>query len=127
MNGVTKVVALWRYAKREANNAPFVYQCSELINVAGEEAEEVCKFCLATHEALEVESGPTHTEIKYSNKGPRLIEVNARWHGQNFVSICRQCIGYDAIDLSLDCFFNPSKILPPLNNTGIMLLIFISY
>lgn len=106
-------MALWKYAKLSTNNAPFVYQCSELIDVDGEEAVEVCNFCLKALEKLGMRWGPSHTEIKYSSKGPRLIEVNARWHGQNFVSICKNCIGYDAITLSLDCYYNPSKSVNP--------------
>lgn len=37
MNGEIKVIALWKYKKLSANGAPFVYQCSELIDVNSDE------------------------------------------------------------------------------------------
>ena len=30
--GITKIVALWKYKKYACNDAPFVYQCSELVS-----------------------------------------------------------------------------------------------
>ena len=93
-----------------ANSAPFVYQCTELIEPTNKEEIDVCQFCIQSLKALGVAWGPTHTEIKISPLGPRIIEVNARWHGQNFVSIAQECIGYDAITLSLDSFYNSQGI-----------------
>lgn len=108
MNGQVKVVALWKYSKFAANGAPFVYQCTQLVSKLDSEAESVCDYCIDLLQGLGVRWGPTHTEIKCDPMmGPRLIEVNARFHAQNFVEIVRACLGYDAVTLTLDAFYHP--------------------
>jgi hypothetical protein len=39
--------------------------------------------------------------------GPRLIEVNARWHAQNFKPITDCALGYDSLTTSIDAAFFP--------------------
>lgn len=106
MDGEIKVVALWRYRKLPANGAPFVYQCSELVDVATQMEQRVCDYCIAVLQAQNLRWGPTHTEIKYTKDGPRLIEINARWHAQHFYPIVKACLGYDAITSTLDAYFD---------------------
>ncbi len=108
-NGIIKIVALWKYKKMAINGAPFVYQCSELVDVMSDEEKEVCDYCIKILQAQDLKWGPTHTEIKYTSDGPRLIEINARWHAQHFIPIVRNCIGYDAITSSLDGYFDSIK------------------
>jgi hypothetical protein len=110
-NGIIKIVALWKYKKIAINGAPFVYQCSELVDIVSDEERQVCEYCIKILQAQELKWGPTHTEIKYTTDGPRLIEINARWHAQHFIPIVRKCIGYDAITSTLDGYFNQQKFL----------------
>lgn len=42
-----QVVALWRYRKKAANGAPFVYECSELVPCASEEEQTVWRWTAA--------------------------------------------------------------------------------
>jgi biotin carboxylase len=107
MNGDIKIVALWKYHKLSKNGAPFVYQCSELIPVCSKEEHDVCDYCISVLKAQDLKWGPTHTEIRSTSKGPRLIEINARWHAQNFIPIVRRALGYDAVTATLDAFFEP--------------------
>jgi hypothetical protein len=106
-DGEIKVVALWKYTKKEANGAPFVYQCTELVSAEGEDERAVCDYCVSALQALDLRWGPAHTEVRLTAAGPRLVEVNARWHGQNFVPITRRCLGTDAITATLDAYFKP--------------------
>lgn len=110
-DGETKVVALWRYSKFPANGAPFVYQCSELVGDADtEECRAVMDYTVKLLAAQGLKFGPTHTEVKYSpTKGPRLMEINARWHAQHFSPITRQCLGNDAVELTMEAFFRPDN------------------
>lgn len=41
--------------------------------------------------------------------GPRLIEVNGRWHAQHFKPIVDAALGYDALLSTVDAFFFPDK------------------
>lgn len=109
MDGDIKVVALWRYHKLAINGAPFVYQCSELIAANDDETEAVCDYCIDILKAQNLKWGPTHTEIRNTVHGPRLIEINARWHAQNFIPIVRSCLGYDAVFATLDAYFDQDK------------------
>jgi len=38
--------------------------------------------------------------------GPRLIEVNARWHSANFCEICKRSCGAEAISATIDAYFD---------------------
>ena len=111
-NGDTKVVALWRYRKIPFNGAPFVDQCTELVPCDGEEERVVCDYCVELlRDALGVRFGPTHTEIMATadGDGPRLIEVNARFHAQHFRPIVRACLGYDALETTMDAYFDKGE------------------
>jgi len=103
------------------NGAPFVYQCSELIPVTTQEEHEVCDYCLSVLRAQGMLWGPTHTEIRHTGSrvskghipavgGPRLIEINARWHAQHFLPVVRKCLGYDAVVATLDSYFEPGEL-----------------
>lgn len=100
---------MWKYRKFAANNAPFVYQCSELVPIDSEREREVCDYCVEMLKAQDLKWGPTHTEIKYTSDGPRLIEINGRWHAQHFVPITRACLGNDAIITTLDGYYDAGK------------------
>ena len=65
-------MASWKYDKRQLNNAPFVYYCTELISKENEENEvnkhinngnkmkSVYEYAKNVLEALEIKWGPTH-------------------------------------------------------------------
>jgi biotin carboxylase len=108
-DGHTKVVALWKYSKVPVNGAPFVYQCTELVSSSGKLESEVCDYCVDVLDALGLQWGPTHTEIMACADGPRLIEVNARFHAANTYPLVTSCIGYDALTATLDSFFDPAS------------------
>jgi hypothetical protein len=109
--GEIKILAVWKYRKMPKNNAPFVYQVSELVDAVDEHGNllEVCDYCLKALEALNVIWGPTHTEIKMTTDGPMMIEVNARWHAQDFCPITRRCLGYDALVSTIDAYIFPTE------------------
>jgi hypothetical protein len=106
-DGEIKVLAVWKCVKKEVNGAPFVYQCTELVSAEGETERAVSDYCVRVLQALDLRWGPAHTEIRLTASGPRLVEVNARWHAQNFVPITRRCLGTDAITATLDAYFKP--------------------
>ena len=108
-DGEIKVVALWKYKKYNLNNAPFVYQCSELVSSRGTFEKQVCDYCVDVLTAAGVKWGPTHTEVMLTSTGPKLIEVNGRWHAQHFKPITDRCLGYDALTSSIDASFFPDK------------------
>ena len=44
------------------------------------------------------------------NGEPVLIEANVgRWHGQDTVTICNMCYGYNAVELTIDSILSNQK------------------
>ena len=62
----------------QANEAPFVYQCTELIENDDDVTNAIVDYCIDAIRAIGLKWGPTHTEIKMTSDGPRLIEINCR-------------------------------------------------
>jgi biotin carboxylase len=81
-DGVTKVLAVWKYSKVSVNDAPFVYQCTELLSYSNPEEEEevgtVSEYVVKALQAVNLRYGPSHTELKKTTNGLRLIEINPR-------------------------------------------------
>lgn len=103
------MLAVWKYQKLPANGAPFVYQCTELVSSADPAVQGVSDYCVNVLEAQGLRWGPSHTEIRLTADGPRLMEINARWHAQNFVPVVRRCLGVDAVTATMDSFFDPGE------------------
>ena len=79
----------------------------ELIPCSGPEAIAVVDYTLKVLQAVGLRWGPAHTEVMLTADGPRLIEVNARWHAANFYPIVKRCYGYDALTATVDAYMNP--------------------
>lgn len=114
-NGQHKVAALWRYDKRQANCAPFVYFATELVDAQTPEGELVCEYAIKALDALGVKYGLTHSEFILDGKEGvvRLVEVNCRQHNTNFAPLVMAAIGYNALDMLLDAYLGDLPHLPP--------------
>jgi ATP-grasp domain len=107
-NGQHKVAAIWKYDKRPANGAPFVYYATELYD--GAAAASITKYASQCLSALDMKWGISHTEIIVSEDTgePRLVEVNGRQHNMDFLPLTMSCIGYNAFDLLLAAYLGDS-------------------
>eukprot|EP00980_Cylindrotheca_fusiformis_P025536 scaffold14008_cov124-Cylindrotheca_fusiformis.AAC.4 len=101
-NGEHKVAAVWKYDKRPANGASFVYYATKLFD--GPEAAEICGYLRICLNELELKWGITHSEIILTADGPRLVEVNCRHHNMDFIPLTMECIGYNAFDMLLAAY-----------------------
>lgn len=45
--------------------------------------EEICKVAIAANKAIGIKIGPSHTEIKVTEDGPKVVELGARLGGDN--------------------------------------------
>jgi hypothetical protein len=109
-DGELKIVAVWKYDKRPANGAPFVYYATRLFDDSDDSGEEpICPALYAYLEsclqALDVRWGITHSEVIVTPDGPRLVEVNCRQHNMNFLLLTMGGIGYNSYDVLLAAFF----------------------
>jgi predicted ATP-grasp superfamily ATP-dependent carboligase len=110
-DGQHKVAALWRYDKRPANGASFVYHATELIEANESElARTVCDYAMAALDALDLKWGTTHTEVILTTDGPRLVEVNCRQHNMDFAPLTMAGIGYNVMDMLLESYLGGGPI-----------------
>ena len=126
-DGEHKVVALWKYDKRQVNDAPFVYFGIDARGSEGAVEEAVLSYSQRVLDALGWKWGPCHIELKMvptstvsdeqaDGAAPVLIEINAgRWNGEDFQLLAELCNGYDAFEATLDAYLDPDAWdeLPP--------------
>jgi len=105
-DGEHKALALWKYDKREANGAPFVYFSDEVRGAEGETEAKLIAYAAAALDALQWRWGPVHIELKACPTGEvKLVEVNAgRWNGVDFKMLADVCTGFNAYDATLDAY-----------------------
>lgn len=111
--GKHKALAVWRYEKLPVNGAPFVYFKTELCPCVGVEADIVA-YARQALDALGVAYGAAHMEVMLTKEGPVLIEYNGRWHLTDFGPLCNECVGYNAVDATVDAYVDPEAfhVLP---------------
>ncbi|MHC1750269.1 MAG: ATP-grasp domain-containing protein [Cellulosilyticaceae bacterium] len=82
IDGVTHIIAI---TDKITTGAPCFVEIGHTIPSAFENniLEEVRAITLKAHKALGVTYGPTHTEIKITSEGPKIIEVGARLGGDH--------------------------------------------
>lgn len=108
-DGVHKCVALWKYDKRASNGAPVVYFGMRLLQLDAEpELAQMVEYVSNVLDALGIRWGAMHTEVKLEQRGPVLIEVNARLHGGEgiWLPISDACLGYTQVSAMCDAYLN---------------------
>jgi hypothetical protein len=108
--GVTKVVAVFKYDKREANGAPFVYFGMDYVSPADAAHRWVypalVEFNQRVLRAVGITQGPSHLEAILTASGPVLVEVAARPQGSSgaFVRIAEICAGYSQVTATVAAY-----------------------
>jgi len=108
-DGVHKCVAIWKYDKRVANNSPVVYFGMRLLQIDAEpQLAGMVAYVQAVLDAIGIHVGAMHTEIKLEERGPVLVEVNARLHGGEgiWLPIAERCLGYTQVTAMADAYRN---------------------
>ena len=110
-DGQHKVAALWRYDKRPANGASFVYHATELIEANESEIGTIlCEYAMKALDVLGLKWGTTHTEVILTCDGPRLVEVNCRQHNMDFTPLTMACMGYNSLDMLLSSYIGDGHV-----------------
>jgi len=119
-DGDVKVVAIWKYHKVTTNDAPFVYQSTELVTDIDTCALKAAEYAVKALKVCGHRWGPTHTEVKVRRVNcegegqqedsyePIMIEVNTRWHAHPVSKLCRKVYGWhrDAIQDTYKAYFD---------------------
>jgi len=110
-SGVHKCVAIWKYDKRLFNKSPVVYYGMRLMPVEAEpELRAMVEYIFGVLEALGIRNGAIHSEVKFEDRGPVLIEANCRLHGGEgtWAPMAEACLGYSAVTAMLDAYLDPT-------------------
>jgi biotin carboxylase len=66
-------------------------------------------YASAVLDALGIEFGPAHLEIKMTPEGPCLIEIGARISGGELPYFAAEAIGESQLDWTVDCYVRPER------------------
>jgi biotin carboxylase len=66
-----------------------------------EQDHEIRAFIRGFLDAIGVQDGPAHTELKYTSRGPRIIETHTRPGGDRLWDLVRLTTGFDLVDMTL--------------------------
>ncbi len=100
---------IWRYNKRAVNGSHFVYDWEELLEGTGPTENRLYEYVASVLDALAIEYGPSHAEVKVDENGfPVLIEVAARIDGLTNPAHDAASVGKSQIELWADMYTDPS-------------------
>jgi len=77
-------VAIWVYEKVKGlpwNPHTIMVKQSMLLSPTGEKQDQLVDYVFKVLDAVGLDYGPCHTEVMFTQRGPILVEVNARLHG----------------------------------------------
>lgn len=106
--GQAHITAIWRYHKIAVDNSPFIER-DELVSCTDWAGSTLCEYVRNVLKALEIEHGPSHTEVMMTQGGPALVEIGARLNGLTAPGLYERCVGYGQLDMTADCFLNPER------------------
>ena len=109
-NGTHRVTLIWKYHKIITSEGGNIYDYDETINELGIGIAELIEYAYDVNDALGIKYGSVHGEYMIDEKGPVLIEVNCRPHGDSMDRRYLDMIsGQHETDSSLDSYLNPEK------------------
>ena len=94
---------IWRY-KKSIIGSHIVYDYGELVEHDGVIEAEIIAYVHKVSEALGIKFGSSHAEVKYTERGPILIEIAARLGGDVKPDILNEVIGCNDVDLLIDTY-----------------------
>ena len=109
-SGVHKCVAIWKYDKRMFNGSPVVYFGIRLMSVDDEpQLRAMVEYTFKVLDALGIQNGSVHSELKTEERGPVLIEANCRLHGGEgtWTPMVETCLGYSQVSAMIDAYLDP--------------------
>lgn len=108
-DGVHQVCDLWETHRISANGIPDLAIAWRLLPAIGEIQDELVAYAFDVLDALEIQHGAAHVEIKMTPDGPCLIEVGARLTGGKLAAGARLGTGQSQLDWMVDAYVRPNE------------------
>ena len=108
-NGEHHVAEVWCYHKFRLAGAGSVYDYEEPVPPDSPVTERLSKYVHDILTALDVNFGPAHTEVMWTEQGPVFIECGARLAGSVLPDAVRCCFGTSQLDLAALLIVKPES------------------
>ncbi len=109
IDGRHKITDIWRYEKIIDKDGILIYDTMILVDRLVPGMQDLLQYDYKVLDAVEMKNGFCHTELKVDEKGPVLIETNARIMGGNITrEYLDEIFGSHMSDITLKALLNPS-------------------
>lgn len=109
IDGKHKITDVWRYEKIIDKDGILIYDTMILVDRLVPGMQELIQYDYKVLDAVEMKNGFCHTELKVDEKGPVLIETNARIMGGNCTrEYLDEIFGSHMTDITLKALLEPS-------------------
>ncbi len=87
---------------------------AKLLHPSEEHYDELEHYVKQVLSCVGINTGPSHVEVRYSPKGPVLIEIGARLPGAVSQKAFSLATGLNPVELAVDCYVRPEEALKTL-------------
>lgn len=102
------VAEVWRYAKRPGPEGSVVYDHEEALPAHASHAALAAAYVRRALDALGVRSGPAHSELMLTDRGPVLLETGARLPGMVLLGAMAAHFGVSQVELTVQAVVDPA-------------------
>jgi biotin carboxylase len=120
-NGKHICVAIWTQGKRRDlpwNPTSIITTHNMLMEPSGDIQDCLVDYTFKMLDAVGFKHGPSHNEIMFTERGPILIEINARMHGVQGPRVIELSTGTNKSEYACDIFVGGSKKFDSLYKAG---------
>jgi biotin carboxylase len=107
LDGRHYVCDLWKTQHLGVNGVRDLLGGSALMVRQGPEQDLLTEYAFSVLDALGVQNGPAHTELKLTPQGPRLVETGARVCGAMLPLLTRAAIGESQLEWTVLAYTDP--------------------
>ncbi|MET9260817.1 ATP-grasp domain-containing protein [Amycolatopsis sp. NPDC004079] len=111
LDGKHRVCDIWRTSHISANGVLDLLEGSYLLPRRGPVQDELVTYALGVLDALGIQNGPAHMEVKQTPHGPALIEVGARVCGGDMPHLAGQAVDGGQLEWTVDAYARPDRFL----------------
>lgn len=108
-DGRHHVTDVWKTHRISANGVLDLAVACQLLPRRGEVQDRVVDYGLRVLDALGIQHGPAHIEVKLTPEGPCLVEVGARISGLDLPGFTQKATGQSQIGWSVDAYTDPER------------------
>lgn len=103
------VTDIWGSGRLSVNGIADLLVESVLLELGAPDLDALTAYAFEVLDALGIQFGPAHLEIKMTPDGPCLVEIGARISGGELPYYAAEAIGESQLDWTVDCYVRPER------------------